>query len=376
LGRQPSEQEFAEAYAQHLLALGLELTSHRVLLSRGPEELTSGGDDAKAYALAILSQAVQQDAAEVTRLLMELMHSSDQLQGRVTDWLRGGLEREIMGYQTLAEQRSDGMWRPVRQEWETDEEWTPNAAVCDSNGHAQEAAASDAVDPHVAGSIGLDPVCLEQSHVRPVSEPTAEAVVAQCLADNPGAWIQDVMQITKLTERKIQRTQAWKDHEEERLDDYLKNHPKADTGDVEKAFHFSPAKTVGMRAWKDHQARKQAAKPQRRVKERPLTDTMVACRADPSSADPARTISDRDHIFRVVLENADPETRACLNRLSSADRAALMDYLVTSMDGETSENQDGAATLSILSEVAQSWLVEHEQQARHAEHRGRRPRSG
>src|SRR4051794_9548912 len=41
LGRPPTERDFAEAYARHLLTLGQELTAQKELLNSGPEELTS-----------------------------------------------------------------------------------------------------------------------------------------------------------------------------------------------------------------------------------------------------------------------------------------------------------------------------------------------
>src|SRR5262249_44329444 len=154
--------------------------------------------------------------------------------------------------------------------------------------------------------------------------------------------LEDVMRITQLSQRKIQRTRAWKDYEQSRLDDYLRANPEADTGDVQKVFHISRAKTVGLRAWKDHQARRRAARPRPRVQERPLTAAMVACHATGASPDPAQRMADREQIFRGIMETAEPETRARLNGLTAADQEELVDHLLASMDGEP-ENGDKAA---------------------------------
>jgi hypothetical protein len=501
LGRQATELEFAQAYTPLLLELGRELAANGELLSRCPEELRSGGDDAKAYALAILRQAVRGDAAEVTRLLVELWHAPSRLREEVTDWLHRGLEREIMGYKTLAQQGPDGVLRPVRQEWETDEEWSHVVAAFAGPGQTEGSAASDAgpggrpqrgpevqaildrawatqvqaaqaqrsraegetplrgepvetvaeflgwIDHELgmhallgkgrggrrsdgrlvrnafclAAGLGLaslpaepvgpftlheelevlrnvrrlcpppvggsSPATAASDDRHPVATngpavnhpepgragkapgPTAEERVARCLADNAGAWLEDVMRITQLSQRKIQRTRAWKDYEESRLDDYFRANPEADTGDVQKVFHISRAKTVGLRAWRDHQARRQAARPRPRVQERPLTAAIEACHVAGASPDPAERMADREQIFRGIMEAAGPETRARLNGLTAAGQEELVDHLLASMDGAP-QNGDKAA-LAVLLEVASSWLTEREQEGRWAKRRGR-----
>jgi hypothetical protein len=127
LGRPATDEEFAEAYATHLLALGRELTNQRELLSRGPGEIASGNDDGKAFALTILRQAVRQDAVAVMHSLGELMRAPSRLQSAVSYWLRVGLEQEIMGDQTLAEQRPEGICQAIGHDEGTDEEAGRNA---------------------------------------------------------------------------------------------------------------------------------------------------------------------------------------------------------------------------------------------------------
>ena len=177
------------------------------------------------------------------------------------------------------------------------------------------------------------------------------------------------MNVTGLSEWKVLRTQTWKDHAERQLDAYLRPRPDADTGDVQNALGLSRSKVVTMRAWKDHLARKNAARSRRRVesRERPLTQAVVDCRADESAVDPVATARRREQIFRAVLERSDAHTRAGLNGLRSADRDALVDHLLRSVDDERAEGREAEATVAILVAVAQSWLEEREQEGRRAQ---------
>jgi hypothetical protein len=101
---------------------------------------------------------------------------------------------------------------------------------------------------------------------------------------------------------------AWKEHDEHRLDAFLRAKPQASTRDVEQTVGFSPGKTVGMRAWKRHQARKDAAEP-RHVKERRLSKIMLACRPDKAAVDPTTAVEQEDQVLQVIREAADPDTR-------------------------------------------------------------------
>jgi hypothetical protein len=193
------------------------------------------------------------------------------------------------------------------------------------------------------------------------------------VAEHPNADVQAVMRDTGLTERKVQRTRAWKEHDEGRLERYLGDHPRAGTADVARAFGFSPAKAVRMRAWQAHQARRQAERARRPVRERPLAPATLACRADDGAADPAARISTREQLFRVLVERAEPEARARLHRLTSAQRESLLDHLLRSTDGAAPAGAGGEERLAIALAVVDSWLDEHEheQEQRHAGRRGR-----
>jgi hypothetical protein len=204
----------------------------------------------------------------------------------------------------------------------------------------------------------------------PSSGITAEERVSRWLADNPSTTIEEVTHQTGLTERKIRRTQAWKIHEEDRLDDYLKDNPHATTGDVRATFGFSQAKTVGMRAWKDHRKRLETSRPPPQVKERPLVRTMLECRPDEGSADPAKMFQDREQIFEAILGKAGWRTKGLLRRLTECNREALVDHLVKSMDDGSEEIRDEDTTWAIVLEATGSWLDEHEQQRRRQGGRG------
>jgi hypothetical protein len=203
----------------------------------------------------------------------------------------------------------------------------------------------------------------------PAGEPvgtTPETRVAQYVAQNPDARMPEVKSVTALSESKIRRTQAWKDHEENQLDAYLQSHPDAGTPEVQQAFGFSCAKTVSMAAWKRRQERRAAANSPREPKTRPLNRATLACRAAEGSQDPAERLSQREEIVRTILEYAAPDLRARLNGLTDTDREALADHVVASLDGTTFAGRDSASNVQIVLEVVASWLDGHEQEKRHA----------
>jgi hypothetical protein len=193
---------------------------------------------------------------------------------------------------------------------------------------------------------------------------TAEALVRQYLAVHPNPQFDEAKQITGLTEQRIRRTQAWKDHEENLLDEYLRSHPDAETPDVEREFGFSPSKTVGMAAWSAHMERKEASKPPRKIKERPLRDATAKCRPDENAVDPHKPVEVRDELFRAILEKAVPDTRGHLNRLSQVERDGLLDHLLSTVEFDAFDGLDRDRILTTALEVTESWLENHEQEIR------------
>jgi hypothetical protein len=200
---------------------------------------------------------------------------------------------------------------------------------------------------------------------------TPEEHVRQYLDTHQEPRIDEAVQVTGLKEQLIRRTQAWKAHEEKALQDYLLKHPEAKTPDVRNRFGFSPSKTVTMQAWKAHMERKNAAKPVRRIKERPLPDATLKARPDDRLADQCERVDSRDSILRAVLEAADHDMRGQLNRLSNADQGSLLDYLLAHCDILEGGAQGVEQKLVILIEVTRSWLEEREQERRRMSRSGR-----
>jgi hypothetical protein len=75
-----------------------------------------------------------------------------------------------------------------------------------------------------------------------------------------------------------------------------------------------------------------------------------------------------------VLEAADPDTRAQLNRLRDAARRELHEHLMGAIGLGEAESLSAAKGKDILVEAAKSWLEEREQEARRQASEGRRLR--
>jgi hypothetical protein len=194
---------------------------------------------------------------------------------------------------------------------------------------------------------------------------TAEERVRGFLADNGRASIEQARNATGLSRQAIRRTQAWKDHDEELLDTFLKKHPDAHISDVTSALGYCKGKICGMRSWREHEARREAAKPPPRVKERPLTQQVLGCRSDAGSAAPDARAEQRDEILRTIRQTADPDTRARLRRLTGADQEVLVGHLLSHMDDAATERPDVQRSRAIMLAVAATWLEEREQERRH-----------
>jgi hypothetical protein len=197
-------------------------------------------------------------------------------------------------------------------------------------------------------------------------------LVAQFIAENPDALFEKAVSETGLSERQIQRTQAWKDHEDRLLDRFLQSNPHCNTTDVQREFGFSPSKTIRMPAWKRHCARREVERSQRPIKTRPLSCSILHCRPDQKSLPQEPNEDARDRIWRWILENADQDTRAGLNRLTEADREALVEHLLANADSSGPEQADQENALSLALAVCQSWLEDHEQKVLNEKRQARR----
>jgi hypothetical protein len=310
-------------------------------------DAVSPGSEAKTYALAMLRRGMDGDLVAVEEMVKQGIGTLFHLGLKADVWLRDGLRCEVLNLRPPAE--APLSWAEF------------SAPPVDSEPGAEETRT-------IGSTLEGDPEPLSAIQTGGAS---AEALVTRYLAGEPNALIGEVARATGLTKLKIQRTQAWKKHEERRLDTFLRAQPQAGTGDVKQVLGLSPGKTAGMRAWKEHRARKEAAKPPRPVKERPLSDNILCCRPDEAVADPAAKAEDRDQILQVIREEADPDTRGRINRLRPAEQEALLDHIVgTTAGGEGLDTNDSARKLALLLEITKSWLDDHEQECRHARRSG------
>ena len=303
-------------------------------------EAVSPGPEAKVYARAILRAAMDGEVDLVEEMLRQAVHTLCNLGLDADRWLRDGLRYEVL---------------QIRPPADSPFGWAGCSLL----------AVHRASQAGSAGAVG------DQSEVphKPVSTTVAgsdaEAAVTAYLATQRDPPITDVAGATRLTEHKIRRTQAWKAHEDSRLDAFLCDHPRAGIADVQKALGFSAGKTAGMQAWSDHQARKEAAKPPRRVKQVSLSKKMLDCCPNAAAADPGARVADRDELLHTILEDADPETRALIKRLTQAEREALVDHLLANVDlGDGLDTAQSAAIRALLLEIARQWLDDDEQEAR------------
>lgn len=126
LSRRPTAEELAHSLSGRIVQLGQELKNFP--LSPGMNLLQrlkrlSRRPEAKRLAIEVFLLGVEGDEEEIARRIRKLDDLGSKLAAGVFTWLRYGLEREILQYQILAELGDDGVMRPVRQKWETDEQW-------------------------------------------------------------------------------------------------------------------------------------------------------------------------------------------------------------------------------------------------------------
>jgi hypothetical protein len=125
-----------------------------------------------------------------------------------------------------------------------------------------------------------------------------------------------------------------------------------------------------MNAWKEHRSRKEAARPDPKLKERYLTQKMLLCRPDENSADPTTEVENRDALYHTLIEASEPETRAQLHGLSLGQRQALISYLCESLNFDATSDQP-LPNADLLLETAKSWLEEREDDGRHSRRQSR-----
>jgi hypothetical protein len=201
---------------------------------------------------------------------------------------------------------------------------------------------------------------------------TPEARVARYLKDHPTALIAEVRTGTELSEQRICRTKAWKNHQEALLKDYLERSPGATVADAAAFLCCSPAKIVTMSAWKSYQARKEATVPQCRVKDRRLTRLMLEGRADDKTADPTGQAEAQDELFQQLMQAVKPETRLQLKKLHAEEKLALIKHLLEEVDLGQVDGLDPKDRFDVLVQLSESWLEKWEQEVRYRAQEERR----
>jgi hypothetical protein len=197
---------------------------------------------------------------------------------------------------------------------------------------------------------------------------TAEDLIRRLLAKHSPSSLDEMANLSGLSQFTILRLQGWKDYEEACLADYLAAHPEAVGRDVRRDLGFSRSKASGMRAWKSHCERRKSAKNQCKLSARPLTKAMEDCRADANAPDPSDRITSREQLFRGIIECADPDLRGRLNKLAPTEQEALLDHTLKSIDMPMADS-DQTKNQQIVLEVVRSWLEGHEQEKRHQNRR-------
>jgi hypothetical protein len=192
---------------------------------------------------------------------------------------------------------------------------------------------------------------------------TAEQHIAEYIATHADATLEELMASLGLTPGKIRRTQAWKEHEQKSLEDFLQANPTATAAEAGKALGISDEKVVGMPPWKRHRARVIAATPPSSIKERPLTEATLKLRPDDRAVDPIEQVDNRDQIFRLIIEGLQPSERGKLNRLSPSSREGLIEHVLGCI-GSAPLEEPACDHREIVLEVARSWLDEEEQTQR------------
>jgi hypothetical protein len=386
------------AYAERIVLLG------QVLNEEGWQEQLDAvqpGSQPKTYALAILRRAMVGDLEGVLSMLTSAGDVLFEIGLAADHWLRDGLRNEVLGIEPapVPPRGWEGSYfEPVETEADfvrwiyqqfSEQDFLGAKGDQPSDGSLVRNAfrlviklqltdmPSEPYGPFTLGKElavlrNLRRCCAAANPGVRNTKPATEDSVGRFLTQQPNAQIADVQRVTGLSALQIQRTRAWKDHEDRLLDAYLLNHPDAGTPQVKGALGFAPSKTVAMLAWKRHRQRQLEGKSQGGVKTRPLNRTTLECRAAEDASAPDFKIMLRDELFRTILESAAPKIRGQLNRLSEAARETLLDYVLTSLDGQLPAGQEGAHNLEISLHVVSSWLEQHEQDQRHTSRAERR----
>jgi hypothetical protein len=189
-----------------------------------------------------------------------------------------------------------------------------------------------------------------------VDPKVANQKVDEYLRRNPIARIEHVVQNTGLKRRKVEQTDAWKQHVEKRIGDTLKKNPKATTAMIVKGTGFSAGIVNGSNAWKQNRAQLSDAEAKRGVKEVPLTPGILAAAPAPSGED-LEEIDKRVSISEI--SNAfPPGERRTLQALNEDNREALLTYVQEQLTLEQLEQMSPLDRQALIKETAEGRLEE------------------
>ena len=120
---------------------------------------------------------------------------------------------------------------------------------------------------------------------------------------------------------------------------YLRQHPGAPISDIVEAINISQGKVDSMDAWKRETARRKAAKPLPKIKERQLTKEMLA--AIGQKVDPAiEKVMKDDAIWQWMMKKAKPNEKADLHMKTAQERESLVELVREQYDEEHVEPDD------------------------------------
>jgi hypothetical protein len=188
-----------------------------------------------------------------------------------------------------------------------------------------------------------------------------EEIVREYVATNPDAMKDEAAESTGLTATTIERTQAWKDHDDKRVENYIVAEKKEGREPSIKGIMWLLKCSKGYASerppWRKH---RDSIK--RSVRERTLTDNMQNIL--PDDADRSLTAENRDEIFVIVLEASDPQTRKRFEKLSLTDRSSLIDYILSAFADADPNARTEQERKSLLVLLAEGWLDQREQDRR------------
>lgn len=120
---------------------------------------------------------------------------------------------------------------------------------------------------------------------------------------------------------------------------YLSQNPGAPIRDVVEGVDLSQGKVQGTEAWQVEMARRKAAKPPPKIKERQLTRKMLAA-IEQKDGPAVRNVIKNDAIWRWLLETAQPSERVGLHMKTQEQRADLIELSREQYDEEHAEPDD------------------------------------